>query len=189
MSARRRNPVGETAQTEVQKAMSGSTISGLSHISIHVRDIDEAVRFWTTVFGAEPYLFCQQPESGRAHLPVEEYLNTVVLGGVVLHFSPRPGISGLDTEYPHIAFKVTSEQFRELRSRLEQAGVKTHPIWTRFKVEGLMYFRDPSGNLFEFFCWQYDQVDEAQHAAAFGGWFKPPIDELHYDWNDGEHRG
>jgi hypothetical protein len=35
---------------------------------------------------------------------------------------------------------------------LERAGVPTHAIWTRNRVEALMYFRAPSGNLFELYC-------------------------------------
>ena len=34
---------------------------------------------------------------------------------------------------------------------LERAGVPTHAIWTRNRVEALMYFRAPSGNLFELY--------------------------------------
>ncbi|OPX10726.1 hypothetical protein B1964_23325 [Gordonia sp. i37] len=157
-------------------------VSGLSHISVHARDVDEAITFWTSIFGAEEFMFNHQPESGLIGVETTERLASVKLGSTVLHFNVKPGISGWDTEYPHFAFTVTAEQLRTLKLRLEVTGVKTHPLWTRSQVEALMYFRDPSGNLFEFFCWRYDNVDELRVDAFSGGDFRPPVDDLRYDW-------
>lgn len=162
-------------------------IEGLSHISLHVRDVDEAIGFWTTIFQAEPYEFAAQPESGRAHLGSDGRPTCVELAGTVLHFSTPAGISGWDAEYPHVGFTVGPEQLRELKHRLEEAGVPTHPLWTRNQVEALMYFRDPSGNLFEFYCWQYDRIDDLALDSHKGGTFRPPVHELTYDW-DGKDR-
>jgi catechol 2,3-dioxygenase-like lactoylglutathione lyase family enzyme len=145
--------------------------------------VDEAIRFWSNIFGADSYIFGHQPESGRAHLATDEKPASVTFSGIVLHFSRAEGISGWDKEYPHVAFNVTSQQLRTLKARLEGAGVKTHPVWTRNKVEALMYFRDPSGNLFEFFCWQYDQVAGVELDAHKGGAFRPPVGDLTYDWS------
>jgi len=158
------------------------SVLGLSHISLHVRDIEEAMRFWKTIFGAREYLFTSQPESGVIPGSADERLTSVQVGGTVLHFSRAEGTSGWDKEYPHIAFSVNSQQLVRLKQRLDASGVKTHPIWTRKRVEALMYFRDPSGNLFEFFCWQFDEVDGLVVDAKSGGDFRPPVGDLTYDW-------
>ena len=39
-----------------------------------------------------------------------------------------------------------------LKERLRELGVPSDDIWTPFRSEALMYFRDPSGNLFELYC-------------------------------------
>lgn len=173
-----------TAQTKTTGTeIDAWSVVGLSHLSLHVRNVDEAMRFWKTIFGAEDYLFSTQSESGVAHLAPVERLASVRLAGTVMHFSLAEGISGWDKEYPHIAFTVTSSQLTALKERLEKAGVKTHPLWTRNKVEALMYFRDPSGNLFEFFCWEFDGVDGVELDAKNGGTFRPPVEDLTYEWH------
>ena len=149
-------------------------ITGFNHLSLHVRDMLEAGRFWTSLFGAEPF---GKVEPGK---PVFHFR----LPGVVLAIFSKKDCKGADPtqEYPHYAFTVTAEGIRGLKARLEQAGVKTHPLWTRNHREALMYFRDPSGNLFELYCPQYDRVSELEIFKGRGGDFVPPIDKLSYDW-------
>lgn len=47
-----------------------------------------------------------------------------------------------------------------------------------------MYFRDPSGNLFELYCPQYDRPEDIEIGLgkAVGSTFRPPIDDLNYEW-------
>jgi len=149
-------------------------ISGLAHISVHVRDVDEACAFWIDLFEADPH----RDRPGRQLFHVE-------LAGVVLAFFELPGAVDTGVSYPHYAFTTTAEGMRVMKRRLDEAGVKTHPLWTRDHVTALMYFRDPTGNLFELYCPQYDRPDELRLATDRGGDFEPPINDLMYDWPRG----
>lgn len=148
-------------------------IVGLNHISLHVRSVDEATKFWIDIFGAQPH----------NHRPPKRLFH-VNVAGTVLAFFEQPGVIGRETEFPHYAFTVTAEGMRAIKQRLEGAGVKTHPLWTRNQKEALMYFRDPSGNLFELYCPQYDRPGETQIGLGktADSSFRPPIDQLNYEW-------
>lgn len=147
------------------------TPSGFSHVSVPVRDREEAKRFFINVLGGELVL----------DLPT---FVEVRVGGMVLGFSEQPGgWTAPDAEFPHYAFFVDPEDFGPLKARLESFGVPTHPIWTRGGVEALMYFRDPSGNLFELYCAQgFKDADKLPRPPGWGGDFRPPISSLGYDW-------
>ena len=149
---------------------------GLNHIALHVRSVPEAVRFWTTVLGAKVHSFdeTRDPTAGRQF--------AVNLGGVALAFFEQPGLAGWETEFPHYAFTVTTESMLAAKASLDAAGVITHAIWTRHKDEALMYFRDPSGNLFELYCPHFDGADQLPLAMSAGGDYRPPIADLRYDW-------
>jgi catechol 2,3-dioxygenase-like lactoylglutathione lyase family enzyme len=158
-------------------------VLGLNHIALHVRDVAEAVQFWLDVVGAQPYWFGGPPGPGQTRK-----LFSVELGGVVLAFFAQPGLAGWDLEFPHYAFTVSTSQMLDLKERLEAHGVKMHSIWTRHEVEGLVYFRDPSGNLFEFFCPDFEHAKDRQVTALdanYGGAFRPPVNELRYEWTAG----
>lgn len=143
-------------------------IIGLNHISLHVRSLEEAQRFWVGIFDGKT-----RAVGKRVH---------VVIAGVTLAFFEAPGLTGWEHEYPHYAFTVSPDGIRGISSRLQEAGVKTHPLWTRKHREALMYFRDPSGNLFELYCPNYDKEEDLVVAAGRGGDFVPPIRDLKYDW-------
>lgn len=145
-------------------------ILGLNHIALHVRNVDEATAFWMNLFDAVPYR--DFPPKRLFHVRV---------AGVVLAFFEQPGLIGRDVEFPHYAFTLSSEGIRVMKQRLEAAGVKTHPLWTRNQKEALMYFRDPSGNLFEFYCPEYDRVEDLKLGGSKGS-FQPPINDLMYEW-------
>ena len=145
----------------------------LSHVSLPVRDRREAIRFFVNVLGAD--LIHNNEKAG---------FSEVRLAGTVFGLSEQQGgWTARDAEYPHYAFEVRPEDFEPLKAQLEAHGVKTHAIWTRHRVEALMYFRDPSGNLFEFFCTQgFKNADTLPVARSAGGDYHPPIAELSYDW-------
>jgi len=143
----------------------------LSHISIPVRDRAEATRFFVDVLGAEITL--QNPT----------FTEVRVAGTIIGLSEQKKGWTGSDAEYPHYAFEIAPADFVPMKDWLEAHGVKTHPIWTRHGVEALMYFRDPSGNLFEFFCTEgFKDADQLPHAKGWGGDFRPPIADLNYEW-------
>jgi catechol 2,3-dioxygenase-like lactoylglutathione lyase family enzyme len=116
--------------------------ASLSHVSIPVRDRAEAVRWFTKALGAE------------LHLDNPTFTEVRVAGTVFGLSEQKRGWTAPDAEFPHYAFEVEGEHLAALKARLEANGVKTHPLWTRHGVEALMYFRDPSGNLFELYCTQ-----------------------------------
>jgi hypothetical protein len=108
----------------------------------------------------------------------------VRVAGTIIGFSEQKGAwTAPDAEFPHYAFEVPPLEFEPLKARLDAAGVKTHPIWTRHGVEALMYFRDPSGNLFELNCIEgFPNAEALPHAQGWGGDFRPPVAHLSYDW-------
>jgi catechol 2,3-dioxygenase-like lactoylglutathione lyase family enzyme len=154
-----------------EPAPQGLRRARLSHISIPVRDRAEATNFFVNILGAEITL--QNPT----------FTEVTVAGTIIGLSEQKSGWTAPDAEYPHYAFEVPPEDFEPMKTRLEAHGVKTHPIWTRHGVEALMYFRDPSGNLFEFFCTEgFKDADQLPHAKGWGGDFRPPIADLSYEW-------
>ncbi len=143
----------------------------LSHVSIPVRDRAEAVRWFTKVLGAEVVL--ENPT-----------FTEVRVAGTIFGLSEQKGgWTAPDAEFPHYAFEVDPKDLLALKARLEANGVKTHPLWTRHGVEALMYFRDPSGNLFELYCSTgFEGADRLPRPPGWGGNFRPPIADLSYDW-------
>ncbi len=163
--------VQNVSQEKKKIGVQHNYILGLNHISVHVRDVDEATAFWMDLFEAEPY----RDRPGRQ-------LFHVKISGVVLAFFQQPGVVGTKVAYPHYGFTTSPEGMRVLKKRLDDSGVKTHPFWTRDRITALMYFRDPSGNLFELYCPKYDRTDELRLASDRNGDYEPPIDNLMYDW-------
>lgn len=144
--------------------------SGFSHVSLRVRDMHEAVRFFTEVLGA-------------AHFRDLPDFQEVKLAGMVFGFSDRPGHSTApEHEFPHYAFFIEPDDFLPMKQRLESFGVPTHQIWTRNHVESLMYFRDPSGNLFEIYCAKgLKGVESLPVPPSMGGDFVVDFPALAYE--------
>jgi hypothetical protein len=141
-----------------------------------VRDIPEAMRFWTQIFRAETVL--------NNH---PDRFAEVRAGGVIIGLSNQPGgWTGPNAEFPHYAFFVQPNDMKPLKERLESFGVPTHSIWTRNRKEALMYFRDPSGNLFELYCVEgFPEVNDLPIGASAGGDYEVDFQSLVYDhWRD-----
>lgn len=142
--------------------------NAFAHVALPVRDLAEARRFAEEVLG------------GRAILHLEDFVE-VVIGGTIVGFSKASGKPNApDAEFPHVAFYVDSDQFVPMKEWLEAHGVKTHPIWTRNGVEGLMYFKDPSGNLFEIYCKPYKEAPTVRKSPKA----RDVVDlaSLNYEW-------
>ena len=91
------------------------------------------------------------------------------------------GWTGPDDEYPHYAFYITGPNFELMKNWLDRYEVPNYPY--RRGDTALIYFRDPSGNLFELYCDSgYDSITELPLAPRRGG---PPIDfrALNYNWD------
>jgi catechol 2,3-dioxygenase-like lactoylglutathione lyase family enzyme len=157
-------------------SIASPTVSGFSHISLPVRDIAEAVRFWTAIFRADPV---------RNNHP--DRFAEVRIGGMVIGLSKEPaGWTAANAEFPHYAFFVQADQMEPLKKRLESFDIPTHAIWTRNRKEALMYFRDPSGNLFELYCEEgYEDIGSLPLGVSAGGEYAVDFQALVYQrWRD-----
>jgi YD repeat-containing protein len=113
--------------------------TGLNHVSIHARDLEESVRFYVEVFGMEPI-----PTYGFA-FPVQ-YLR---LGDLQLHLFER------ETDAPafhHIGINV--DDFEGAYLRAKELGILERESFFEDMYElpdgsVQMYVRDPAGNLVE----------------------------------------
>jgi hypothetical protein len=66
---------------------------------------------------------------------------------------------------------------------LKHNGVITPGPWTRDGKKGLMYFRDPSGNLFEIYCGKdLPEAASLPLGAKQGGGYVTDFANLMYDW-------
>ena len=163
--------MANTVASEVRESVTHEPVpTRVHHIAIPVKDLKQTVRFFTTVLGAE-FLW----DRGT--------FAEVKFADVILGISPQKGgWTAPDAEFPHYAFAVEAEDLWPLKERLEAHGVPTHPIWTRNGTTGLMYFRDPSGNLYELYCAKVRPEDEERMARRDVDGFAPPIDKLSYEW-------
>jgi catechol 2,3-dioxygenase-like lactoylglutathione lyase family enzyme len=144
--------------------------SGFNHLSIPVRNRAEAIRWFTDVLGADVAL--DNPG-----------FTEVLLAGTIIGISEQQGgWTAPDAEFPHYAFSVEGEDMQPMKERLEAFGIPTHTIWTRHGVEALMYFRDPSGNLFEMYCTKgYAGAPTAPRPSHWGGEYSIDFRALCYD--------
>jgi catechol 2,3-dioxygenase-like lactoylglutathione lyase family enzyme len=161
----------EGSGTAAQEDTPRPRFSGFGHASLAVRDLEQSKRFFTQVMGGE-----------LIH-DVEGFAE-VRIAGVIIGLSNRSGRwTAWDVEYPHYAFFIGAQDFLPMKAWLDRNGVKTHQPWTRDGKKGLMYFRDPSGNLFESYC-----PKDFKEAALFprgvkqGGSYEIDFAGLNYEW-------
>jgi catechol 2,3-dioxygenase-like lactoylglutathione lyase family enzyme len=143
-------------------------LSAFAHASIYCHDIEQAKRFFTRVMGGELI----HDVDGFAEVRV---------GGIVIGFTVRPGqTTGRNAEYPHYAFFAEAEDFLPMVAWLRQNGVVTTEPWTRDGVKGLLYFRDPSGNLLEMYCRKLKEAASFARGKKQGGNYEIDFDRLNY---------
>ena len=120
---------------------------------------------------------------GRLTTNIADFASVEVAG---VHFGmaeisvslPRP-----DAEYPHYALFVEPEELLRLRERLVDYGIPVGPIWTRRETEALMFFKDPSGNLFELLCrgGEFPGISDLPHAGTRAGGALLNLASLNYE--------
>jgi catechol 2,3-dioxygenase-like lactoylglutathione lyase family enzyme len=115
-------------------------IGTFNHVSVPCRDLEEATCFFVDVLGGEL----------RIATPI---FAEVWVGGMNIGYGTQ-GTTFMQpsAEYPHIAFYIDAPDLIRMKAWLTQCEIPTSNYWTRHGVEALMYFRDPSGNVFEFYC-------------------------------------
>lgn len=116
-------------------------ISGLSHLTFVVRDLDRSSRLWTEGLGAE-----QVYDSGarfHSHSPEKFFL----LGGVwVALMQGQPG----SRSYRHAAFAIDADELPLFEARLRALGAEVQTPRARVEGEGVsLYFHDYDDNLLE----------------------------------------
>lgn len=110
-------------------------ITGLNHVTLSVKDVEESFAFYTQVLGLRPI----------AKWPRGAYL----LAGdtwIALVLDENVRESTL-SEYTHIAFSVSGDDFERLSTHIKQSEAE---IWQESWTEGAsLYFVDPNGHKLE----------------------------------------
>ncbi len=160
----------ECATRSSQREIERPHFTAFAHASLCCRDLEQAKRFFVEVLGGE-----------LIH-DVDGFIE-VRIAGIIIGLTVRPGTTtGRDAEYPHYAFFVEAQDFLPMVSWLRQNGVTTSEPWTRDGVKGLLYFRDPSGNLFEIYCRKLNEAASFARGAKQGGSYTLDFAALHYEW-------
>lgn len=145
-------------------------LGNFAHVSVPCRDLEEAFCFFVDVLGGEV----------RVNGPI---FGEVRLGGINLGF----GIKGTtfmepSTEYPHIAFYVGPAELLRMKDWLTQCEIPTSNFWTRRGIEALMFFRDPSGNVYELYCPEgFKGADKLPRGPSAGHGIAVDINASRYD--------
>ena len=141
-----------------------------NHVSLVARDVDLCTKFYADVLG------------GRIVNAGTPNFAEVEVAGVIIGLSDvRGAAQPAASEFPHIAFEIESDQFLPMKQWLEDHGVKTHAPWTRHHVEGLMYFKDPAGNLIEIYCPKFDGAKDLRKSGTIVG--VAELESLDYEWD------
>jgi catechol 2,3-dioxygenase-like lactoylglutathione lyase family enzyme len=145
------------------------TGSHLDHITLPARDAQQEKRFWVGLLGAQV-----EVDNG----PFVE----VKVGDVSLGFRERSPLMNVTTEAPHFAFMVDADTLLPLKEKLGANGVPTQALWTRSGRVAHMYFKDPSGNLFEFVAPGFPGANDLPRLPSDGGDLEIDVTALDYVW-------
>jgi len=110
-------------------------ITGINHITLAVRDIDESFKFYADVLGFKPI----QKSSMSAYLLAGDTWIALIKD----QNARREHLP----EYTHTAFTVAQRDFETMRERISKSGAVE---WQKNRTEGdSFYFVDPNGHKFE----------------------------------------
>jgi catechol 2,3-dioxygenase-like lactoylglutathione lyase family enzyme len=161
---------GYNATSGAGNEMERPRFNAFAHASLFCRDLAQAKRFFTKVIGGELI----HDVDGFAEVRV---------AGIIIGMTERPGRpTGRDAEYPHYAFFIAPEDFLPMVTWLRQNGVTTSEPWTRDSIKGLLYFRDPTSNLFEMYCPKLKEAAGFVRGAKQGGSYTIDFAGLNYEW-------
>ena len=120
-----------------------------------------------------------------ADIRVKQGRDTLLWHQSPLDEAPRDGgWTGRNAEFPHYGFFADGESFLPMVDWLQRHGVKIPGPWTRDGKKGLMYFRDPSGNLFEIYGGKdLKEAAALPHGVKQGGSYETDFAGLFYEWN------
>src|SRR5262245_26593404 len=161
---------GQSAVLGAGKEILKPRFNAFAHASLFCRDLAQAKRFFTEVIGGELI----HEVDGFAEVRV---------AGIIIGMTERPGrATGRNAEFPHYAFFIAPEDFLPMAAWLRQNGVTTTEPWTRDGIKGLLYFRDPTGNLFEMYCPKLKEASAFVRGAKQGGSYAIDFAGLNYEW-------
>lgn len=110
-------------------------ITGISHITLSVLDLDKSFGFYTTVLGCKPVAKWKR---GAYLLAGNTWL--------CLSLDEQTRTEALP-EYTHVAFHISSKDFEKLNCQIIAANAT---IWQKNTSEGdSLYFLDPNGHKLE----------------------------------------
>ncbi|EAC8464526.1 FosX/FosE/FosI family fosfomycin resistance thiol transferase [Listeria monocytogenes] len=117
-------------------------ISGLSHITLIVKDLDKTSTFLREIFDVEEIY-----SSGNQTFSLSKEKFFLIAG---LWICIMEGDSLQERTYNHIAFQIQVEEVDEYIERIKSLGVEIKPERSRVPGEGRsIYFYDFDNHLFE----------------------------------------
>ncbi|MBC2193351.1 FosX/FosE/FosI family fosfomycin resistance thiol transferase [Listeria sp. FSL L7-0229] len=117
-------------------------ISGLSHITLIVKDLNRTTAFLQNIFDAEEIY-----SSGDKTFSLSKEKFFLIAG---LWICIMEGEALQERTYNHIAFQIQSEEVDEYIERIKSLGVEIKPERPRVQGEGRsIYFYDFDNHLFE----------------------------------------
>lgn len=117
-------------------------ISGISHMTFIVQDLDRATEFFQTIFSARVIY-----DSGNHTFSLSRE-RFFLVGSLWLVIMEGPSLP--EQTYNHIAFQISDSEFDAYKERLLHAGVPMRESRSRIPGEGRsLYFYDYDNHLFE----------------------------------------
>jgi catechol 2,3-dioxygenase-like lactoylglutathione lyase family enzyme len=146
--------------------LSKPRIGALDHVTIAVRDLAVARRFYCEVLGAEYFMtidddtfrrFGRPPaaNNGEGSHHVSVYLGGKTRVDLFLQQSGQPAAA---QGHPHYAFEVPARHLLKWKASLEARGGPTEgPLQLGPPGQASLYFNDPFGNHLELVCLGYSR--------------------------------
>lgn len=117
-------------------------ISGISHITLIVKDLERTAAFLRAVFDAKEVY-----ASGERQFSLSQEMFFLV-GEIWLCIMEGPALA--ERTYNHIAFQITDEDYDRYKEKLTTHGMELRPERPRIQGEGRsLYFYDYDNHLFE----------------------------------------
>ncbi|HHQ0950270.1 TPA: fosfomycin resistance hydrolase FosX [Listeria monocytogenes] len=131
-------------------------ISGLSHITLIVKDLNKTTAFLQNIFNAEEIY-----SSGDKTFSLSKEKFFLIAG---LWICIMEGDSLQERTYNHIAFQIQSEEVDEYTERIKALGVEMKPERPRVQGEGRsIYFYDFDNHLFELHAGTFEERLKRYH--------------------------